>query len=106
MGTKSAWDALKHLKKGLTVTKPTTTRKMKKPNGTLCTNAKENATVFRDHFEKLYDKTPHFDPTVLDTLEQSPVHTGYDMIPSEEEIVRATSKLKNSAPGESGISSY
>ena len=105
-GTKGAWDALKTIKKGLSMTKPTAMRKMKKADGSICSNAKENASVFRDHFEKLYDKQPTFDPTVLDTLPQTPVHTGYDHLPSDEEIVKATSKLKNSAPGESGISSY
>ena len=106
LGTKSAWDALKSLKKGLTVTKPTATRKMRKSDGTYCINAQENASVFRDHFENLYNRHPYFDPSVLDSLEQLPVHTGYDIVPSDEEIIRATSKLKNSAPGESGITSY
>ena len=105
-GTKSAWDALNSLKRGLTLTKPTATRKMKKPDGTLCINAQENASVFREHFEKLYDRNPRFDPTVLDSLEQLPVQIGYDALPNDDEISRATSRLKNSSPGESGITSY
>ena len=88
------------------MTKPTATRKMRKSDGTYCINAQENASVFRDHFETLYNRHPYFDPSVLDSLEQLPVHTGFDIVPSDEEIIRATSKLKNSAPGESGITSY
>lgn len=48
------------------------------------------STVFREHFEK-FDSQPNFDLTVLVSLEQLPIRTGYDLLPSDEEIVRATS---------------
>ena len=105
-GIKSTWDSLKLLKTGLSKTKPSSKRKMKKPDGTLCTSAEENASVFRDHFQQLYDRSSSFDPTVLDSLPQLPVFEGYDFLPSDDEISKATTKLKNSALGESGISSY
>ena len=85
-GTKMAWDSLKALKSGLSKTKRTATRQMKKPDRTICTTSEENAAVFRDHFKLLYEKSPTLDSTVLDSLPQYPIVEGYDHIPSDEEL--------------------
>ena len=104
-GTKKAWDSLKTLKSGLSKTIPSATKQMKKPDGSHCSSAEENAEVFRHHFQQLYNRPSHFDLTVLDSLPQHEIVQGCDHVPTNEEINKATLKLKkNTAPGESGIS--
>ena len=76
---------------------------MKKSDGTKCASPEENAEVFREHFNKLYDREPVFDPTVIDLLERQPVFDGLDHPPTDDEITKATLSLKNNAPGESGL---
>ena len=76
---------------------------MTKDNGTKCTSSAENAEVFRAHFEKLYGRQPAFDASVLDLLVQQPIITGCDHLPTDEQVEKAMKKLKNSAPGDSGL---
>ena len=71
---------------------------MQKEDGTLATTPEENAEVFVKHFDKLYNRHPEFDDTVLDPLDQHPIAAHCDHPPTDEEI----SALKN-APGDSGI---
>lgn len=103
IGTKTAWDNVKLLKKGLSKVKPVTQKQMKKPDGSLCKTPEENATVFNHHFEKLYGNQVNYEETVLDLLAQRPIFEKCDGIPTDEEIRIAISKLKNKAPGESGV---
>ena len=102
-GTKSSWDAIKSLKNGLTKAKATGRRQMKHPDGTICKTPEENAAVFCEHFKALYGKTPDFDETVLELLPQCPIVEGCDHLPNDDEIRNATLRLKNTAPGDSGI---
>ena len=74
---------------------------MKKADGSLCKTPEENAEVV--HFEKLFSKTPSYDPTVLEDLPQKPVVKDCDAPPTDEEIAKAVKQLKNSGPGESGV---
>ena len=76
---------------------------MKKSDGSKCVNAEENAEVFREHFQKLYEREPIYDHTVIELLEQQPVFEGVDHNPTDDEIIKATQSLKNNAPGESGV---
>ena len=46
-----------------------------------------------------------FDTFVLDFLHQHPIFSNCDHVPSDEEISRATRRLKDRGPGDSGISS-
>ena len=102
-GTKKSWDSLKALRSGLSKTKVSVTRQMKKADGSFCTTPEENAEVFQRHFEQLYDRQENFDITVLESLPQHDVVQGCDHVPNDDEIRMATLKLKNTAPGESGI---
>ena len=104
-GTGPAWEAVSKLKNGLQKTAPANVKPMKKKDGSLCKTPEENAEVFREHFEKLYGRKPEYDPTVLDDLPQHPV-SDCDEAPTNEEISKAVQKLKNSGPGESGISAH
>ena len=103
-GTKICWDKVKTLQKGLTKPKPPQEKMMKKEDGSKCSTSEENAEVFRSHFEKLYGRTPTFDPTVIDLIEPKPAITDISHPPSDDEISTATKGLKNNAPGESGLS--
>jgi hypothetical protein len=102
-GTKEAWDTLGKLRDGLVKTRPAANMKMKKPDGSTCVTAEENAGVFYDHFDKLYGRTPTYDDSVLNLLNDQPVVPGYDHTPSDKEIKIATRKLRNKAPGDSGL---
>ena len=104
-GTKDCWDVLTNLRKGLVKTKPSTERSMKKSNGTICQSPAENAEVFRQHFMQLYQRNPVYEESVLDMLQQHPIAEGHAHPPNDDEIRWATKKLKNKAPGESGICS-
>ena len=76
---------------------------MKKPDGSLCSTSAENAEVFQKHFEQLFTREATFDLTVLDSLPQHDIVEGCDHIPTNDEIKEATLKLRNTAPGNSGI---
>ena len=102
-GTKQAWDSIKKLKGTLTKIKPSSTKQMKHSDGTLCSTPEENAEVFHLHFQSLYDREGTYDPDVLDDLLQHPFHNGLDHEPTDDEIRTATFKLRDRAPGESGI---
>ena len=102
-GTKQCWDAVNKLKHGLSKTKPSTERAMKKEDGSVCKTPEENAEVFRAHFEKLYGRTPEFDLSILNSLHQHPLAQDSHQMPNVTEIREAVQNLKNRAPGESGI---
>ena len=100
---KSAWDSVKKLRAGLAPQRRAAPAKMQKPDGSLASTPEENATVFADAFGKLYGRKPAFDASVLDALPQSPVATGLDHEPTDDEIRRVLSKLHDTAPGDSGL---
>ena len=102
-GTKRCWDAVSALRNGLSKCRPSTEKAMRKPDGSLCTTPAENAEVFRSHFEQLYGRPPEYDPTVLNLLQQHPTATNCDHPPTSDEIRDAMRRLKNKAPGESGL---
>ena len=104
-GTKICLDSIKSLKQGLTKPRQVHEKMMTKSDGSKCKSAEENADVFKVHFEQLYDRKPTFDPNALDLLEQHPVKEGVDHLPTDQEIRKAVSRLKNNAPGETGITS-
>ena len=54
-GSKAAWAAIKTLKRGLGPSKRPPPARMKLPDGTFASSAEENAEVFAQHFEKLYN---------------------------------------------------
>ena len=103
IGSAVAWDSVKKLKAGLGPSSRPSQPKMTKADGTRATTPEENATVFAEHFEKLYGHTASFDPTVIDMLQQREVATGLDHPPSDDEIRHAVGRLNNTAPGESGV---
>ena len=63
----------------------------------------ENAEVFRAHFQKLYGRSPDYDPTVVDMIQQQAIIEGCDHSPTDEEIRTAVGKLRFSGPGDSGL---
>ena len=63
----------------------------------------ENAEVFRAHFQKLYGRSPDYDPTVVDMIQQQAMIEGCDHSPTDEEIRTAVGKLRDSGPGDSGL---
>ena len=101
--TKECWDVCKELKRGLAKSRPSSSVKMKKRNGTLAQNAQQNADVFREHFRLLYGRAPSFDPLVLDILTQRPVDHEMGLPPTEAEIKGAVAYLHDTSPGDTGI---
>ena len=103
-GSKAAWDGVKTLRAGLAApTRRAAPCMMQKADGTRCSSAEENAEVFADHFKSLYEREPVSDASVLDSLEQRPVVPGLDHRPTDDEIRHALARLRNTAPGESGL---
>ena len=74
---------------------------MKCSNWTICNTPKENVEVFQPHFQTLFDTEVIYNESVLEQFPQYHIHCDYR--PTDEEIRTATCKLKNNAPGESGI---
>ena len=96
-GTRPAWEAIGKLKAGMSKTKPSTVKIMKKPDGSICTTPEENAEVFKNHFADLFGRPPAFDASVLDLLDQYETAEGLDHTPSDEEIEEAVTNLRNTA---------
>ena len=102
-GTKAAWDTISKLKSGISKTRPASVKQMKKTDGSTCQTPKENAEVFREHFQKLYEREADYDSTVIDMIHQEAIVEGLDHEPSDEEIKEAVGKLHDSGPGDSGL---
>ena len=102
-GTKPAWDAVGKLKSGMAKTRPTTVKNMRKPDKSVCKSPEENAAVFKEQFEKLFNREPEYDETVLEMLDQLTPAEGLDHPPTDKEIYDAIKTLRNTGPGESGI---
>ena len=102
-GSKSCWDALAQLQHALSKIRPSTQRTIKKEDGSLCKTSEENAVVFHTHFHNIHGLPLKYDATVIEAIPQTPVVQGYATHPSDKEILSSVSKLKEKAPGESGI---
>ena len=102
-GGKGAWDMVKVLRSGLCPPRRPPPAKMKRPDGTIASTPEENGSVFADHFSGLYGRQPSFDESVLDLLPQEPVYTNLDLPPSDDEILKASRKLRDTSPGASGL---
>ena len=59
----------------------------------------EGAEVFASHFNHLYGRTPSYDPTVLELLDQDPVFPDIDGLPTDDEIAKGISGCMQQAPG-------
>ena len=102
-GTKAAWDTISKLKSGISKTRPASVKQMKKTDGSTCQTPEENAEVFKEHFQKLYEREADYDPTIIDMIHQEAIVEGLDHEPSDEEIKEAVEKLHDSGPGDSGL---
>ena len=76
---------------------------MTKEDGSKTHTSEENAEVFRVHFEKLYSRTPNYDPSCIDCLNQRPISHELSTAPTQEEIKSAIKRLKTNSPGQSGL---
>ena len=102
-GTSQCWKAVTELKKGLAKTRPSAETMMKKADGSTCKSAIENGEVFKAHFEELFDRSPVYDEEALSAIDQHPILTEFDTIPDDKEIHDAVLKMKDKAPGDSGL---
>lgn len=100
--TKVCWDSINQLK-SFTKQKSSAERKITKEDGSKAKTSEENADVFRVHFEKLYNRKPEFDPTIIESLEQRTVAHEISIPPNTDEIKSAIGRLKNNSPGKSGL---
>ena len=92
--------AIKTLKIGLGPSKRPPPARMKLRDGTFASSAEENAEVFAQHFEKLYNSaTSNYDETILSNLPLRAAAQGLDHAPTKLEMHEAISKLHDSAPG-------
>ena len=94
VGTKLCWDTVSTLRRGMSKSRPSAERTMKKPDGSLCSTPAENADAVKSHFEQLYGQQPVYDESVLELLAQQPTVLNCDHPPTSDEIRRAIGKLK------------
>ena len=102
-GTAGCWKALKEIKTSLTKTRPAASQMMTKKDGTKCSTPQENAEVFRVHFKDLFERVPEYCPEAAAMIPQHPVWTEFDELPDDKEILEACERLKDNAPGDSGL---
>ena len=102
---RTAWENVKILKGGDTTHhKPTINMAMRKPDGSIATNAKENLSVFVPHFSNVLDNERITDKTVLDLIPQRPKLRHLDKPITIKEVNKAINKLKKGkAPGLDGV---
>ena len=63
----------------------------------------ENAEVFRAHVQKLYGRSPDYDPIVVDMIQQQAMIEDCDHSPTYEDIRTAVGKLRDSGTGDSAL---
>ena len=97
-GTKPAWDAVGKMKLGMAKTRPNNVKNMKRLNKSVCKTPKENAQVFKEHFEKLFSRSTNYDESVLEMLYQLTPAEDLDHPPTDEEIHLAIKNLRNTGP--------
>ena len=102
-GTGQCWKALNEIKRGLSKTAPAAEKMMTKADGTKCTSSEENADVFRQHFENLFDRNPEFSSNFSSLPQVNQVFEEDEDVPGDDEIRDACRSLKDKAPGESGL---
>ena len=102
---KSAWMAVREVEKGFEGHYSAQGDiKMRKPNGDIATNDRENADVMAEHFKKVFNNHRPIDISVLDELEQREIISELGLPPTNEEFAAALRKIANGkSPGESGI---
>ena len=100
---KQGWQARRELAKGLTRTKSVKSTMMKKGDGSMCMNAKENLEVFKQHYEKLFGIVPPVEYAILELMIKRATVSNLGDMPEMPEILLALSKLNNSTPGISGV---
>eukprot|EP00957_Ditylum_brightwellii_P122058 9308605-Ditylum_brightwellii.AAC.1 len=104
-----AWKAMRTLEKGLTHhhTKCRTIR-MRKSDGTMATADNENAEVFCDYFDKIFNNQCPLpcNELALDLIDQSPNFTHLKETPSLLKVRAALHQMANcKAPGPSSVTS-
>ena len=60
---------------------------------------------FLNSTQKLFERGPIYDRSVLELLQQESVISGVDNPPTDEEILKSIISLKNNAPSEPGLTS-
>ena len=89
-GSKAAWTAIKTLKRGLGPSKRPPPARMKLPDGTFASSAEENAEVFVQRFDKLYNSVESiYDETILSNLPLRTMAQGLDHTPTKLEMLEA-----------------
>ena len=102
IGGRLPWDIIHRLKAGLAPPRRPPQVKMRKTDGSIASTAEESACVFAEHFTELYGRSPQFDHTVLDMMQQLPVVPD-DAVPLDDEIHLSIGKLHATTPGVSGL---
>ena len=104
---RTAWKSTKEIASGLFGHHTSNiSMKMKKKTGEYAKNDLENAHVFKDHFEKLYNnhEGTKYDESILDEIEGQPEDRELGIAPTQKEIRKALGKMAyEKSPGPNGI---
>lgn len=95
------WKAVKEIRNGKSLTRKLQPMKLKKDNGDMCQTPQENAKEMGDYLKSIFSKSGNFDKTAIEEVRQrNPARWAWMAeSPSEDDIVRAISKLGNDKSG-------
>jgi Reverse transcriptase (RNA-dependent DNA polymerase)/Endonuclease-reverse transcriptase len=92
---RNAWKSIKEITNGFTGHQTqAVTIKMKKSNGKYATSDTENAEVFQQHFEKLYNMERTYDQSIIEEIPPNPTKETLDNQPTFKEIKKALTKMQ------------
>ena len=76
---------------------------MRNHRGEKAKSPEENVQVFERHFSQLYGREPVINWGAVDDAPQHPIATDAETTPTDDEIRRAASRLRETSPGASGV---
>ena len=103
-GAKEVWQCIRDMQHACRGLVPARSGTIRDEAGNPCLSAEERQQRWRRHFTSVLNQQSHFDAEELARAEQKPLRAEMAEPPSEEELVKAVSSLKNGKTGgESGI---
>jgi exonuclease III len=96
-----AWEAIKSMRKGKSVTKKIAPMALRKPDGEICSTPEENANVMKDYLSTVFSKTGTYDLSAVAAVRQRDPRKRLWMAkpPTDMETTTAIKKLGNEKSG-------
>ena len=98
-GGKIVWRCIRDIQRGRRGLVPRRSVTVRNEDGTPCNTPQEEQQRWNRHFSKLLNVQSQFDKYELDKVEQRPLRSEMDDLPTREELEKAVGKLKNGKAG-------